>query len=82
MANKYFSMSTKELVSSRAKGAKAELKRRRKNPRNELMDFKITMTVRLPARSVEHVFNSIQEGMDFDEDIGEGILHYKIQELP
>jgi len=28
MANKYFSMSTKELVSSRAKGAKAELKRR------------------------------------------------------
>ena len=46
-----------------------------------LKDFKITMTVRVPARSVEYVLNSIEDGMEFDEEIGEGILHYDVQEI-
>ena len=49
--------------------------------RGALKDFKITMTVRVPARSVEYVLNSIEDGMEFDEEIGEGILHYDVQEV-
>ena len=50
--------------------------------RDQLRDFEITMTVRVPARSVEYVLNSIEDGMEFDEEIGEGILHYDVKEVP
>jgi len=49
--------------------------------RNALEDFKITMTVRVPARSVDYVLNSIEDGMEFDEEEGEGILHYDVQKV-
>jgi hypothetical protein len=55
---------------------------RRENPRNELRDFKITMTIRVPAGAVEYVLSSIEDGMEFDEDVGEGILHWDVQEVP
>lgn len=58
-----------------------EEKARLSENRDELKDFKITMTVRVPARSVEYVLNSIEDGMEFDEEIGEGILHYDVQEV-
>ena len=59
-----------------------EEKSRLNENRDELRDFEITMTVRVPARSVEYVYNSILDGMEFDEEIGEGILHYDVQEVP
>tara|TARA_R110000851_G_scaffold25240_12_gene72915 strand:- start:2286 stop:2513 length:228 start_codon:yes stop_codon:yes gene_type:complete len=59
-----------------------EEKARLNENRDELKDFEITVTVRVPARSVEYVYNSILDGMEFDEEIGEGILHYDVQEVP
>lgn len=59
----------------------AEEKEKLTENRGELKDFRITMTVRVPARSVEYVLNSIEDGMEFDEEIGEGILHYDVQEI-
>ena len=59
----------------------AEEKAKLTENRDDLKDFKITMTVRVPARSVEYVLNSIEDGMEFDEEIGEGILHYDVQEV-
>lgn len=50
--------------------------------RNELKDFRVTVVVRVPARSVEYVLNSIEDGMEFDEEVGEGILSYDVQEIP
>ena len=44
-------------------------------------DFKITLTVRVPEQSVEYVYNSIVDGMEFDEETGEGILHYDVQKV-
>ncbi len=65
-----------KLVEAETFRTQAELDRR-----GGLKDFKITMTVRVPARSVEYVLNSIEDGMEFDEEIGEGILHYDVQEI-
>ena len=59
----------------------AEEKAKLTENRGELKEFKITMTVRLPARSVEYIFNSIEDGMEFDDSIGEGILDYNVQEI-
>lgn len=59
----------------------AEEKQKLTENRDELKDFRITLTVRVPARSVEYVLNSIEDGMEFDEEIGEGILHYDVQEV-
>ena len=59
----------------------AEEKEKLTENRGELKDFRITMTVRVPARAVEYVLNSIEDGMEFDEEIGEGILHYDVQEI-
>ena len=44
-------------------------------------DFKITLVVRVPEKSVEYVYNSILDGMEFDEDAGEGILNYNVQKV-
>ncbi len=49
--------------------------------RDELKDFKITMTVRVPAHAVEYVINSVEDGMEFDEEAGEGILNYSVDEI-
>ena len=49
--------------------------------RDELKDFKITMTVRVPAHAVEYVINSVEVGMEFDEEAGEGILNYSVDEI-
>lgn len=49
------------------------------NDRNKLEDFQITLTVRVPARSVKYVYNSIIDGMEFDGE--EGILHYDVQKV-
>ena len=65
-----------KLVKAETFGTQAELDRR-----GPLKDFKITMTVRVPARSVEYVLNSIEDGMEFDEEIGEGILNYEVREV-
>jgi|TARA_R110000765_G_scaffold295099_1_gene390217 hypothetical protein len=47
--------------------------------RNKLEDFKITLTVRVPEQSVEYVYNSIIDGMEFDGE--EGIRHYDVQKV-
>ena len=49
--------------------------------RDELKDFKNTMTVRVPAHAVEYVINSVEDGMEFDEEAGEGILNYSVDEI-
>jgi|TARA_R110000744_G_scaffold28138_1_gene68116 hypothetical protein len=49
--------------------------------RNKLEDFQIILTVRVPEQSVEYVYNSIVDGMEFDEETGEGILHYAVQKV-
>ncbi len=60
----------------------AEEKEKLTENRDELKDFKVTLVVRVPARSVEYVLNSIEDGMEFDEEAGEGILSYEAQEMP
>ena len=47
----------------------------------DLEDFKVTVFVRLPARSVDYIYDSITDGMEFDEEMGEGILDYKVEKV-
>ena len=58
-----------------------EEKRKLLENRDDLKDFEVTLVVRVPARSIEYVINSIEDGMDFDYDAGEGILESNIKEL-
>tara|TARA_R110000822_G_C15026099_1_gene463712 strand:+ start:48 stop:395 length:348 start_codon:yes stop_codon:yes gene_type:complete len=51
------------------------------NTRNSLEDFEIVLTVRIPESSVEYVFTSIEEGMEFDTEAGEGIRHYDVRKV-
>tara|TARA_R110002051_G_scaffold115713_1_gene188790 strand:+ start:223 stop:474 length:252 start_codon:yes stop_codon:yes gene_type:complete len=46
-----------------------------------LKDYKLTTTIRLLEGSEEHLLSSIQEGMELDSNIGEGILHWSVQEV-
>ena len=46
-----------------------------------LRAFKITLTIRVPEGSEDYILNSIQDGMEFDEEAGEGILRYDVQEV-
>ena len=66
-----------KLVEAETFRTQAELDRR-----GPLKDFRVTVVVRVPERSVEYVLNSIEDGMEFDEEAGEGILSYDVQEIP
>tara|TARA_R110002051_G_scaffold29673_1_gene68972 strand:- start:1391 stop:1741 length:351 start_codon:yes stop_codon:yes gene_type:complete len=49
--------------------------------RGDLEDYRLTTTIRLRAGSEEHLLPAIQEGMDLDEEGGEGLLHYDVQKV-
>jgi len=41
--------------------------------------FRVNMLVAVKDGAEEYILNSIEEGMEFDEDGGEGIIEYDIQ---
>ena len=47
----------------------------------KLEDYQIILTIRVLDGSEDHVLPSIQDGMDFDEEIGEAILHYAVRKV-
>tara|TARA_R110000744_G_C19173627_1_gene541896 strand:+ start:203 stop:562 length:360 start_codon:yes stop_codon:yes gene_type:complete len=47
----------------------------------KLEDYQIILTIRVLDGSEDHVLPSIQDGMEFDEETGEGILHYAVQRV-
>jgi hypothetical protein len=43
------------------------------------MMYKVTMVVALEPGQEEYILNSIEDGMEFDEEAGEGIVEYNVQ---
>ena len=56
----------------------AEEKRSLAENFNKLQDFTIKLVVRVPERSVRYVYDSIEDGMQFDQESGEGIIDYQV----
>ena len=44
-----------------------------------LQTYRVTMLVAVAPGQEEYILNSIEDGMEFDEDMGEGILEYDIR---
>ena len=42
--------------------------------------FTVTMRVAVDPNAADMIYNSIEDGMEFDEESGEGILSYDIAE--
>ena len=41
--------------------------------------FRVNMLVAVPDGAEEYILSSIEEGMEFDEDGGEGIIEYSVE---
>ena len=41
--------------------------------------FRVNMLVAVPDGAEEYILSSIEEGMEFDEDGGEGIIGYSVE---
>ena len=41
--------------------------------------YRVTMLVAVAPGQEEYILNSIEEGMEFDEEAGEGILEYDVR---
>ena len=44
-----------------------------------LQTYRITMLVAVAPGQEEYILNSIEDGMEFDEDMGEGVLEYDVR---
>ena len=44
-----------------------------------LQTYRVTMLVAVAPGQEEYILNSIEDGMEFDEDMGEGVLEYDIR---
>jgi hypothetical protein len=44
-----------------------------------LQTYRVTMLVAVAPGQEEYILNSIEDGMEFDEDMGEGVLEYDIK---
>ena len=44
-----------------------------------LQTYRVTMLVAVAPGQEEYILNSIKDGMEFDEDMGEGVLEYDIK---
>jgi hypothetical protein len=45
-----------------------------------LQTFRVTMLVAVAPGQEGYILNSIEDGMEFDKDMGEGVLQYDIKE--
>ena len=44
-----------------------------------LQTYRVTMLVAVAPGQEEYILNSIEDGMEFDEEMGEGIIEYDIK---
>jgi len=44
-----------------------------------IQTYRITMLIAVAPGSEEYILESIQQGMEFDEDMGEGIIEYDVE---
>ena len=44
--------------------------------------YRVTMLIAVPPGQEDYILQSIEQGMEFDEAAGEGILEYDIREEP
>ena len=51
----------------------------KKHPCDQVKTYKITMIIAVNQGSAKYIPVSIEDGMEFDRDAGEGILEYSIQ---
>ena len=58
---------------------KEEKMKRLKEQDEGLQNYRVTMLIALPPGQEEYILPSIQDGMELDEAIGEGILEYDVR---
>ena len=46
---------------------------------DSLQSYRVTMVVAVPPGQEDYILQSIEQGMEFNEAAGEGILEYNIQ---
>jgi len=59
---------------------KEEKGRLLKEQEGGLVNYRVTMLVAVPPGQEDYILQSIEQGMEFNEAAGEGILEYDIQE--
>ena len=58
---------------------KEEKSRLLKEQPGGVQNYRITMLVAVAPGQEEYILNSIEDGMEFDEEAGEGILEYDVK---
>jgi len=61
---------------------KEEKRQLLKEQESDVRNYRVTMLVAVLPGQEEYILESIEQGMEFMEGAGEGILEYNIQEVP
>ena len=70
---------TKRQLRRIIKEEKARVLKEQPIPSNTIPTYRISILVAVQEGQEEYILNSIEDGMEFDEEAGEGIIEYSIK---